>query len=88
MFSFKLNNKYKKESARVTRNADRFEFRTEIVHKDIYAKSPFYIGVRLWNSIPIDCQNLLDSGTFKNNIKKHLRIFLLKKLEHLYHLIK
>ena len=41
MFSFKLNNKYKKESACVTRNADRFEFRTEIVHKDIYAKSPF-----------------------------------------------
>ena len=77
MFSFKLNNKYKKESACVTRNADRFEFRTEIVHKDIYAKSPFYIGVRLWNSIPIDCQNLLDSGTFKNNIKKHLNIYII-----------
>ena len=42
MFSFKLNNKYKKESTRVTRSTERYEFKTEILHKYIYAKSPFY----------------------------------------------
>ena len=75
MLSLKLKNKYKTDSARVTRNADRFEFKTYIVHKDIYAKSPYFRGVSLWNSLPIDYQNLLDSRTFKYNIKKHLNIF-------------
>ena len=77
MLSLKLKNKYKTDSARVTRNADRFELKTYIVHKDIYAKSPYFRGVSLWNSLPIDYQNLLDSRTFKNNIKKLLNIFCL-----------
>ena len=72
----------------MTRNAERYEFKTDIVHKDIYAKSPYYRGVCLWNSIPIDCQNLLDGRMFKNNIKKQLSIFWLYEPEHLYLLIK
>ena len=75
MFSFKLNNKYKKESARVTRSTERYEFKTEIVHKDINAKSPFYKGVCLWNNIPMDCQSHVNGISFKNNLKKHLNIF-------------
>ena len=65
----------KKDSVRVTRNANRYEFKTDIVHKDIYTKSPYFKGVSLWNNIPIDCQNLVDGKTFKNNIKKHLNMF-------------
>ena len=54
MFTLKLNNKYKKESSSVTRNVDRYVFKTDIVHKDIYSRSPFFCGVTLWNSIPVD----------------------------------
>ena len=75
MFLLKINNKFKKESVRITRNAERYVFNTEIVHKDIYAKSPFYCGVSLWNSIPIEYQNLIERRTFKTSIKKHLNIF-------------
>ena len=77
MFSLKLNNKYKKESMRVTRSTERYEFKTEILHKDIYAKSPFYKGVCLWNNIPLDCQRHVNGIYFKNTLKKHLNIFLL-----------
>ena len=58
MFLFKSCNKYKKESTRVTRNIDRFIFKTDIVHKEVYSKSPFYCGVALWNKTPLECQNL------------------------------
>ena len=40
MFSLKLNNKFRKDCSRITRSTDRFVFKTDIVHKDIYAKSP------------------------------------------------
>ena len=81
MFSFKQKNKYKKEGAHVTISIDRFVFDTDIVHKDIYARSPYYCGVSLWNSIPMEYQNLSDSCAFKNHIKKHLSIIWYKHLE-------
>ena len=74
MFSLKQNC-MQNDSARVTRNAGRFEFKTEIVHKDIYSKFPFYKGVCLWNDIPIEHQNLTDSKLFKNITKKHFSTF-------------
>ena len=75
MFSLKLKKKYKKECTRVTRTIDRYVFKTDIVHKDIYVKSPYFCGVSLWNSIPVEYQNMTDGYTFKNQIKKHLSIF-------------
>ena len=75
MFSLKLKNMYKKDSVRSTRNACHFEFKTEIVHKDIYSKSPFFRGVGLWRNIPFEYQNFTDSKMFKNIIKKHLSAF-------------
>ena len=75
MFSLRLANKYKKENVRHTRSTEHFEFTTEICHKGIYVKSPYYKGVCLWNSIPIGYQNMIDSRCFKSSIKKHLNIF-------------
>ena len=75
MFLFKSCDKYKKESTRVTRNIDRFIFKTDIVHKEVHSKSPFYCGVALWNQTPLECQNLIEGRTFKIAIKKHLNIY-------------
>ena len=75
MFSLNPKCMYKRDSARVSCNAGRFEFKTEIVYTDIYSKSPIYKGVCLWNDIPIEHQNLTDSKMFKNIIKKHFSKF-------------
>ena len=50
-------------------------FKTDIIHKDIYGKSPYLRGVLLWNTIPYECQDLLDSRAFNNNIKKFFNIY-------------
>ena len=54
MFMLKCNNVSQKVSVRNTRNADRYIFNTDIVHKEVYARSPYYKGVSLWNNLPID----------------------------------
>ena len=77
MFSLKMKNLYKKDSVRYTRNVDRYVFKTDITHKDIYGKSPYLYGVSLWNTLPFECQNLTDSRTFKIKIKKLLNIYWL-----------
>ena len=74
MFSLKKSNRYKKDSACVTRNVDRYVFDTDIVHKDIYANSPYYKGVSLWNSLKVNIQNILDKVKFKNCIKRLMNI--------------
>ena len=46
-----------------TRQAEKTVFKTEIVHYDIYKRSPFYVGTQLWNTLIILCfQNLVSSG--------------------------
>ena len=55
----------------------RYLFDTDIDHLDIYAKSPYFKGVELWNLLPIDIQNINDGFVFRNSIKRHLDIFLL-----------
>ena len=54
---------------RITHNADRYTFNTAIVHMEIYAESPYYKGVALWNNLPIDLQNQNIGFTFKNCLK-------------------
>ena len=74
MFMLKCNNKFRKQGLRVTRNADRYVFNTEIVHMDVYAKSPYYRGVALWNNLPLDIQNICTATVFKNAVKEHLGV--------------
>ena len=75
MHSLKLNNMYKKDGVRVTRSTDRYVFYTDIVHKDVYAKSPYFKGVALWNDLPIELQIKHSRHEFKLCIKRHLNIF-------------
>ena len=75
MYSLKCNNIFKKPGLRFTRNAEHYLFDTDIVHLDIYAKSPYLKGVELWNLLPIDMQNINDGFIFRNSIKRHLDIF-------------
>ena len=74
MFSLKSGNKCKKESVCVTRNIERYVFATDIVHKDIYANSPYFKGVCTWNDLDIDIQNNTGKTEFKNCIRRQLNI--------------
>ena len=75
MFLLKTNNKFHKESQRNTRSAERYVFDTNIVHMDVYAKSPYIKGVSLWNMLPNDTQALRDGHVFKSIVKKDQAIF-------------
>ena len=71
MFLLKTNKKFQKESQRNIRSAERYVFDTNIVHMDVYAKSPYIKGVSLWNSLPNDFQTLIDGHKFKSVVKKN-----------------
>ena len=36
-----------------TRQGDKSIFSTEIVHYDVYRRSPYYVGAALWNKLTI-----------------------------------
>ena len=75
IFLLKTNKMYRRDGVRVTRNIDRYIFYTDIVHKDVYAKSLYFKGVLLWNSLPLDLQLKPSGQEFKTCIKRHLNIF-------------
>ena len=71
MFSLKSNNKFRKESQRTTRTVDKYVFETDIVHMDIYAKSPYMKGVSLWNMLTYETQAITDRYFFRNTLRKN-----------------
>ena len=66
----KKNNRFCKESQRLTQTTDRYVFVTNIVHMDVYAKSPYLKGVILWRTLSDYTQAIIDRHAFKNSIKK------------------
>ena len=75
MFMLKCNNLFRKECSRITRSAERYIFDTEIVHMEVYARSPYYKGVTLWNTLPIVLQHEQIGFSFKSSLKRHLGIY-------------
>ena len=71
MFNLKLNNKYKKVQTRCTRAMDTYVFDTDIVKLGVYANSPYYRGVQLWNNLPDCIKTVGDNRTFNYRIKGH-----------------
>ena len=72
MFNLKQCGCFRKRGTRITRSTDKYVFDTDIVHLGIYAKSPYYMGVRLWSDLPANWQNTVDKYTFSNIIKNHI----------------
>ena len=72
MHSLKCNSKFKKPELRHT---EHYVLDSDIVHLDIYAKSPYFRGIDLWNNLPLHIQNIDDSYSFKMSIMRHLGMF-------------
>ena len=69
MFSLVSENKHRKTHTRQTRAMGTYVFDTDIVKLSIYANSPFYKGVQLWNDIPEDIKRLDNKHNFDCCIK-------------------
>ena len=71
MFNLASDNKYRKVHKRHTRAMDGFVFNTDVVKLNIYANSPYYKGVQLWNDLPDDIKSIHDKRTFDYSIKRY-----------------
>ena len=72
MLNLAKNNKFKKNVCRETRTNNSYIFATDIVHLGIYSNSPYYIGVKLWNDLPLEIKNTYDKCAFGKMIQRHL----------------
>ena len=52
-----------------TRQGDKYEFKMDIAVVGPYARSPYYLGSKLWNSLPIHIQNATTKAQFKHEVK-------------------
>ena len=75
MFALKNNGQFKKDCIRNTRSMEKYVFHNDISHTSLYDKSPYNIGVLLWNRVPQDIQNLCDKYNFKNSVKKRFDVY-------------
>ena len=52
-----------------------YVFDTDIVHKDVYANSPYFKGTALWNGLDAVTQNKTGRLEFKSCIRRKLNIY-------------
>ena len=71
MYNLATNNKFRKVHDRHTRAMDGYVFNTNVVKLNIYANSPYYRGVQLWNDLPADIKTIDDKRVFDYRIKRH-----------------
>ena len=71
MYNLAAKDKFRKVHDRHTRAMDGYVFNTNVVKLSIYANSPYYKGVQLWNDLPADIKTTDDKRIFDYRIKRH-----------------
>ena len=69
LYEMKQLHLYERVGDRATRQGDKYVFKTDIAIVGPYARSPYYLGSKLWNSLPINIQNANTKAQFKHEIK-------------------
>ena len=59
MYDLCQNRMYEKIANRATRATDGYSFELSVHYKGAYAKSPYYVGANMWNSLPVNVRNIL-----------------------------
>ena len=72
MYENRLLSLNEKTVTRNTRLADKYIFDIKRVNLEIYSKSPYYIGGKLWNSLPKEVQDINTKGKFKRAIADYI----------------
>ena len=60
-----------------TRQAEKVVFKTDIVHLEIYRKSPYYMGTLLWNRLSSELQKQGNKTAYKNDVRRQYQSGLL-----------
>ena len=69
MYDMKQHHAYERIGTRITRQGNKYTFKTEIPTVGIYTRSPYYIGAYLWNNLPNNVQNATTKTQFKSELK-------------------
>ena len=69
MYELKQLHLYERIGERATRQGDKYIFQTDVAVSGVYARSPYYIGSKLWNSLTVDIQNARSNNKFKCELK-------------------
>ena len=56
--------------ARDTRISRRIVFKTESKEGTLYKRSPYFVGAKLWDTLPLDVIELPDVYSFKARLKR------------------
>ena len=62
--------------ARDTRQSKRIVFKTDRYEGIVYKRSPYFIGVKLWDSLTVDTIELPDIFSFKARLKSYNRQYV------------
>ena len=68
MYENRVNMNYERAVTRNTRQTDKYTFETNIVNLELYSKSPYYIGSKIWNNLPRHVQDLSTKKAYKHAI--------------------
>ena len=70
MYALKGQSQFELIRDRNTRAAEKYTFATNIVNLDIYARSPYFVGAKLWDNLPLHIQNIDTKAHFKKSLKR------------------
>ena len=68
MYDLKQLQLYEHIVDRPTRQGEKYVFHTDIAVVGAYARSPYYLGSKLWNNLPSRIQNVRTKAQFKNEL--------------------
>ena len=70
MYDLRSDNRYISVQAVNTRQAQKINFKTDLVQLDLHKRSPYYCGSTLWNNLNIETQRLDSKPNFKSKIRE------------------
>ena len=73
MFDLRQKGLYEKKSTRITCATDGYRFELLTPHKELYAKSPHFVGANIWNRLPANVQNMNNKEHFKRELRRRLK---------------
>ena len=68
-YDMRSDTRYLRDTIINTRLADRIVFSVDRVNYEIYRRSPYYVGHKLWNNLDMDVQMSRTKSLFKSRIK-------------------
>ena len=69
LYDMRSDTRYLRDTIINTRLADRIVFSVDRVNYEIYRRSPYYVGHKLWNNLDMDVQMSRTKSLFKSRIK-------------------